>query len=269
MDLILWRHAEAEDGAPDLERRLTASGVKQAKRMADWLRSRLPDDARIFSSPAQRARQTAEALTDRFEVRTQIAPSADYQAILHASGWPDSGRTIVIVGHQPTLGQTAAFLLSGIASEWSVKKGGLWWMCHRPRGEILPRMVRWKLALALLMSLSLPLQGLAAIVMPFCKHSLSHPQPVVQVNLGEHAGHHDHSSHAGHGDDRHAEDASSPLLSACDDCGHCHLSGAFSLPSLAFPDTEVVSFAVPLRSVQVPRGFIPDRLHPPPLPTLI
>ena len=35
MDLILWRHAEAEPGEPDLERALTPKGVKQARRMAD------------------------------------------------------------------------------------------------------------------------------------------------------------------------------------------------------------------------------------------
>jgi len=44
MDLILWRHAEAEDagGKPDLERNLTRHGRKQAARMAEWLKPRLP-----------------------------------------------------------------------------------------------------------------------------------------------------------------------------------------------------------------------------------
>ena len=42
MDLILWRHAEAEEGGPDLERRLTPKGRKQAKRVAAWLLQRLP-----------------------------------------------------------------------------------------------------------------------------------------------------------------------------------------------------------------------------------
>ena len=34
MDLILWRHCEAEPGEPDLGRRLTSKGLKQAERMA-------------------------------------------------------------------------------------------------------------------------------------------------------------------------------------------------------------------------------------------
>src|SRR5436190_21449722 len=37
MDLILWRHADAEPGEPDIGRRLTAKGLKQAERVAAWL----------------------------------------------------------------------------------------------------------------------------------------------------------------------------------------------------------------------------------------
>ena len=62
MDLILWRHCEAEPGEPDLGRRLTSKGVKQAERMAAWLDSHLPDTCRILVSPADRAQQTALAL---------------------------------------------------------------------------------------------------------------------------------------------------------------------------------------------------------------
>src|ERR1700747_2477142 len=61
VDLILWRHAEAEPGEPDLGRRLTAKGLKQARRMAEWLHSRLPDSARILDRPATRAQQTGRA----------------------------------------------------------------------------------------------------------------------------------------------------------------------------------------------------------------
>jgi phosphohistidine phosphatase SixA len=62
MDLILWRHADAEDAIPDLTRNLTTKGDRQAKRMAGWLRVHLPKQARILSSPANRSRQTADAL---------------------------------------------------------------------------------------------------------------------------------------------------------------------------------------------------------------
>ena len=42
MDLLLWRHAEAEDGEDDLKRRLTARGEKQARTMAAWIRDHQP-----------------------------------------------------------------------------------------------------------------------------------------------------------------------------------------------------------------------------------
>ena len=61
MELILWRHAEAEIGEPDAGRVLTAKGHKQAWKMAEWFDANLPDRCRILVSPATRAVQTAEA----------------------------------------------------------------------------------------------------------------------------------------------------------------------------------------------------------------
>ncbi len=64
MDLILWRHAEAEDGANDLARELTPKGVKQAARVAEWLLQRLPSRFRARCQPgsaraADRRRRSA------------------------------------------------------------------------------------------------------------------------------------------------------------------------------------------------------------------
>ena len=133
MDLILWRHAEAEDGVPDLGRRLTAKGVKQAERMAGWLGHHLPDSARILVSPADRAQQTAQALERKFRTVDQLAPGASVAAVLAAVHWPDSPETVVVVGHQPTLGAVASFLLAGDEAYWSVRKGALWWLSNRDR----------------------------------------------------------------------------------------------------------------------------------------
>ena len=58
MELILWRHAEAADGGPDMARRLTLKGLRQAQDVAGWLRPRLAKHTRIIVSPAQRTRQT-------------------------------------------------------------------------------------------------------------------------------------------------------------------------------------------------------------------
>ena len=58
MDLILWRHADAEDGVPDTSRKLTAKGEKQAQLMGQWLKANLPDKFRLLASPPKRAQQT-------------------------------------------------------------------------------------------------------------------------------------------------------------------------------------------------------------------
>ena len=60
-----------------------------------------------------------------------------------------------MIGHQPTLGLVAAYLMTGARmaalqqttalTPWSVKKGGVWWLRHRPRedrGEVVLVAVR-------------------------------------------------------------------------------------------------------------------------------
>jgi phosphohistidine phosphatase len=133
MDLILWRHCEAEPGEPDLGRRLTSKGVKQAERMAEWLERHLPDSCRILVSPADRAQQTALVLQRKFRTVPELAPGATVVAALAAANWPDSREPVLIVGHQPTLGMIASFLLSGEEAYWSVRKGAVWWLSDRVR----------------------------------------------------------------------------------------------------------------------------------------
>jgi phosphohistidine phosphatase len=133
MDIILWRHAEAVDGLPDAARALTAKGEKQVRALAAWLGARLPEKTRILASPARRAQQTAKALGLPFETVAAIAPGADATAVLHAAGWPDASGAVLVVGHQPTLGRVAALLLAGAEQDWSIKKGGVWWISSRAR----------------------------------------------------------------------------------------------------------------------------------------
>ena len=72
MDLLLWRHADALDGAPDHERALSDKGHKQAKRMAAWLNERLPADTLILASPAVRAQQTVAALKRDYQTVAEL-----------------------------------------------------------------------------------------------------------------------------------------------------------------------------------------------------
>jgi len=137
MDLLLWRHAEAEDGAPDIKRKLTPRGEKQAQQMAAWLKTHAPENLRIVASPAKRCQQTAQALDLPFETDPRLSPGNSVNDLLAAIDWPDGGEakhhTVLVVGHQPTLGRTAALLLSGSEAYWSIKKGSVWWFSNKTR----------------------------------------------------------------------------------------------------------------------------------------
>lgn len=138
MNLILWRHAEAEEAAPhgdDLARALTGRGEKQAKRMAAWLDRHLPDGVRIVCSPARRAEQTADALQRKFKLRDELAPNGTVAQLLDLVQWPDAKPTFLVVGHQPVLGQTVAQLLGLRGGECSIRKGAIWWLRHREKNR--------------------------------------------------------------------------------------------------------------------------------------
>lgn len=140
MDLILWRHAEAEDGPPDLSRELTEKGRKQAAKMAAFLHRHIPSDTRILVSPAVRTQQTVAPLTATFATVQAIAPGASVHAVLQAGRWPNAGGTVLIVGHQPTLGAVAGQLLG--CEPLRIKKCGLCWISrHEDTGEITLRLV--------------------------------------------------------------------------------------------------------------------------------
>ena len=133
MELILWRHADAEPGADDLERKLTAKGRKQAARVGGWLNAHLPAKFTVYSSPAKRALQTAKALDMPATVSDLLAPDRSSEDVLRAIDWPNrEGEVIVVVGHQPTLGRVVARLLGG-SGELSIQKGALWWIEARDK----------------------------------------------------------------------------------------------------------------------------------------
>lgn len=135
MDIILWRHAQAEEGSPDHTRELTMTGRRQAARMGAWLDRVLPNGCRVLSSPTARTVQTVAALGRKYKVVPELGPDATANEVLHAAGWPDARAPVLVVGHQPWLGQVAALLLTGVEQNWTVKKGNAWWVAQRDRDE--------------------------------------------------------------------------------------------------------------------------------------
>ena len=134
MELILWRHADAEDANAkgDDARALTKKGQRQARRMARWLHPRLEGRWKILVSPAVRAVQTVEPLAEPYEIRTALGTSSDARRLLREVGWPEGDR-VIVVGHQPTLGEVAAELLGGSCGDVAVRKGSVWWFATRER----------------------------------------------------------------------------------------------------------------------------------------
>ena len=138
MDLVLWRHAEAQDwveGCDDMARALTSRGEKQASRMAKWLDRQIPDTTRILVSPARRSEQTAMALGRKYKIKAELAPGCSVAQLLELVQWPNAKGTVLVIGHQPTLGQAISQLIGLNVNECAVKKGAVWWLRNRERAE--------------------------------------------------------------------------------------------------------------------------------------
>lgn len=139
MDLIFWRHAEAfeaQGGEDDMTRALTPRGERHATRMAHWLDRQLPDGVRILCSPAKRAEQTVIALGRKYKIRDELSPQSQPDQVLELAQWPNNKNSVLIVGHQPFLGQTIAKLLELPSGECSVRKGAVWWLRSRQKEEL-------------------------------------------------------------------------------------------------------------------------------------
>ncbi|MEO8937534.1 MAG: phosphohistidine phosphatase SixA [Burkholderiaceae bacterium] len=142
INLFLWRHAEAEDSWPDLDRALTAKGQRDAARVAKAIAKQLDENSIVVASPAVRARETAQPLVKRasvgLEIDPRLAPDADLGDVLTAlesaiATCNGDACTLVMVGHQPWVGQVARRLLTNGNGDWSVKKASAWWLVRRSR----------------------------------------------------------------------------------------------------------------------------------------
>jgi phosphohistidine phosphatase len=146
MELILWRHAEAEPHKPeeaanpmiDQLRVLTPKGSRHASRVGAWLDRQLPVHCRILSSPATRCVQTAEALGRKYQTLDALNTQSTPEAILEASGWPDARQALVIVGHNPLLGQVASLILCGQPQDWKIRKASVFWIAHKGEQDPAP-----------------------------------------------------------------------------------------------------------------------------------
>ncbi|HEY9277552.1 MAG TPA: histidine phosphatase family protein [Methylotenera sp.] len=141
-DIIVWRHAEAEDvssSGKDTDRALTKRGRKDAVSMAKWLYQHLPTVTLVLCSPAKRCLETAAALSALNQVQIKIedflSVDSSVEQIANALASKYSGKTVLLIGHQPNLGLLIVRLLGMHQSAGVVKKGSVCWVRQRTDGD--------------------------------------------------------------------------------------------------------------------------------------
>jgi phosphohistidine phosphatase len=134
MILYIVRHAIAAQstaGVADEDRELTKEGIEKMKKAADGLRAidAIPDI--VLSSPLARARQTAEILIEAFDrkptlsLSSALSPSANRPELYKEIRKYGAAGSIMLVGHQPSLGQIAGEIVYGSSGRpLDLKKGG-------------------------------------------------------------------------------------------------------------------------------------------------
>ena len=141
MDLLLWRHAHARDALPgesDMDRPLTDKGIRQAEKMAGWLKRHMPANTLIVCSPAVRTVQTAQALTQTFTLCQEIRPDSSADALLAVSRWPHAPAPVLIVSHQPFLSQAVRQVFDfSLTLTLPFRKGSLWWLHNRSENGVV------------------------------------------------------------------------------------------------------------------------------------
>ncbi|MCZ6670449.1 MAG: histidine phosphatase family protein [Acidobacteria bacterium] len=121
IDLILLRHADAstagKDGnGRDEERPLSSRGMAQSRRAAAAIREWGIQINAILASPYLRTRQTAECVAASLHTGIRpvlcpdLLPEADPAGILNTLSSDPPGDRILLVGHQPQLGNILSCL---------------------------------------------------------------------------------------------------------------------------------------------------------------
>jgi phosphohistidine phosphatase len=120
---VIWllRHADAEDGTPDAERKLTKKGRKQAKNAGKALKALGVKPEACFTSPRVRAAETARLVCEELGVEYALEPKlagGPFDAEALAAGLSD----VVLVGHDPDFSMAVH---EATGAQVRMKKGGL------------------------------------------------------------------------------------------------------------------------------------------------
>ena len=120
--LYVMRHGIAEDASrdgSDAERALTEEGIRKTTQVAEGLKALEVRIDAVISSPLRRAEETARIaariLVPDLEVELTPLLAGGIAAERIAGGLrpPKRAGSILLVGHQPDLGELASYLLTG------------------------------------------------------------------------------------------------------------------------------------------------------------
>ncbi|WP_159813210.1 SixA phosphatase family protein [Actinomyces sp. zg328] len=118
--LVLIRHARAAAAPTDIERPLSDAGAAQARALAAALATRVGSADLLIVSPARRARQTSQPIAERLSPGRTLVEEDVYfgggRAVLELVRQARPGaRTVIVVGHEPTTSELAAYLDGGVS----------------------------------------------------------------------------------------------------------------------------------------------------------
>src|ERR1043166_1097444 len=139
MNLYLLRHGIAVPGdepgiESDHERPLTSKGAKRMRKAAKGLRRLGIGFDAILTSPLIRARQTADIIAAALGLESELheisglAPESSVDNLLFGLTRFQNREHLLLVGHQPLLGDAAAYLLRGkdkVPYNIPLRKGGI------------------------------------------------------------------------------------------------------------------------------------------------
>ncbi|MBI5473090.1 MAG: phosphohistidine phosphatase SixA [Ignavibacteriae bacterium] len=138
MELYILRHAIAEERdntryADDSQRPLTPKGIKRMRRVAEGLLALECSFDVIYTSPFARAKRTAQIVaetlgaTEKLRETDALATDGDPKALINLiNSGKDEFERVMIVGHEPYLGELISVLLSGDENLLiTMKKGGV------------------------------------------------------------------------------------------------------------------------------------------------
>jgi phosphohistidine phosphatase len=166
MRLIILRHAIAvphgTPGVAEDDRPLTEEGIDKMRRIAQGLRAAGPAPSVVLTSPLVRARETADLAVaaypakerPRIETLPGLAPGGARRDVYRALNDRRDLDCVMLVGHQPSLGEIAGEIAWGSAEQYvELKKGGACLIDLEPGSPVPQGTLAWLLPPALLRAL--------------------------------------------------------------------------------------------------------------------